>query len=80
MVAITGIFRQNMKVPLINNDTFEPFRRYEKMLDKYLGKYPEANYPEWPDARPVEGGGISLALCSRRLKERLRIGTIMVYA
>lgn len=41
----------------INNDTFEPFRRYEKMLDKYLGKYPEANYPEWPDARPVEGGG-----------------------
>lgn len=41
----------------INGDTFEPFRRYQKMLDKYLGKYPEANYPEWPDARPAPGGG-----------------------
>jgi len=41
----------------INGDTFEPFRRYQKMLDKYLGKYPDANYPEWPDARPAPGGG-----------------------
>jgi len=41
----------------INNDIFEPFRRYQKMLDKYLGTYPEANYPEWPDSRPVQGGG-----------------------
>ena len=37
----------------INNDTFEPFRRYEKMLDKYLGKFPDANFPDWPDARPA---------------------------
>ncbi len=37
----------------INGDTFEPFRRYEKMLDKYLGTYPDGNYPEWPDARPA---------------------------
>jgi sugar phosphate isomerase/epimerase len=41
----------------INGDIFEPFRRYQKMLDKYLGKYPEDNYPEWPYSRPVEGGG-----------------------
>ncbi|MBB5264633.1 sugar phosphate isomerase/epimerase [Catenibacillus scindens] len=41
----------------INNDTFEPFRRYQKMLDKYLGKYPDANYPEWPNAQPMGGGG-----------------------
>ncbi|MBR2122828.1 MAG: TIM barrel protein [Lachnospiraceae bacterium] len=37
----------------INGDTLEPFRRYEKMLDKYLGTYPDANYPEWPEAKPV---------------------------
>ncbi len=41
----------------INGDTFEPFRRYQKMLDKYLGKYPDANYTEWPDCRPAPGGG-----------------------
>ena len=41
----------------IEGDTFEPFRRYQKMLDKYLGKYPEANYPEWPDVRPVDNRG-----------------------
>lgn len=37
----------------INGDIFEPFRRYQKMLDKYLGEYPDANYPDWPDARPA---------------------------
>ena len=44
----------------INGDIFEPFRRYQKMLDKYLGTYPEANYPEWPDSRPAPraGGGM----------------------
>ena len=41
----------------IDNDTFEPFRRYAKMLDKYLGTYPDSNYPEWPDARPFHTGG-----------------------
>ena len=45
----------------IDNDTFEPFRRYEKMLDKYLGKYPDDNFPEWPDARPAPGGGFGAA-------------------
>ena len=44
----------------INGDTFEPFRRYQKMLDKYLGTYPDANYPEWPKAEPVEGGGFGV--------------------
>jgi len=37
----------------INNDIFEPFRRYQKMLDKYLGEYPDANYPEYPNCRPA---------------------------
>ena len=37
----------------IDGDIFEPFRRYQKMLDKYLGPYPEANWPDWPDARPA---------------------------
>ena len=37
----------------INDDIFEPFRRYQKMLDKYLGTYPEANYPDWPDSKPA---------------------------
>ncbi len=41
----------------IDGDTFEPFRRFEKMLDKYLGEYPNANYPEWPDASPAPGAG-----------------------
>lgn len=41
----------------INGDIFEPFRRYQKMLDKYLGTYPDANYPEWPDSRPAPRGG-----------------------
>lgn len=44
----------------IDGDTFEPFRRYQKMLDKYLGTYPESNYPEWPDARPAPGGGFGM--------------------
>ena len=47
----------------INNDTFEPFRRFQKMLDKYLGAYPRDNYPEWPDAKPTadtEGGFFTL--------------------
>ncbi len=44
----------------INGDTFEPFRRYQKMLDKYLGEYPDANIPEWPDARPAPGGGFGM--------------------
>lgn len=37
----------------INGDIFEPFRRYQKMLDKYLGVYPESNYPEWPKATAI---------------------------
>ncbi len=41
----------------IDGDTFEPFRRYQKMLDKYLGTYPDANFPEWPNAEPVVGAG-----------------------
>jgi len=41
----------------INGDTFEPFRRYQKMLDKYLGTYPEGNFPEYPDAAPANVGG-----------------------
>lgn len=44
----------------INGDTFEPFRRYQKMLDKYLGAYPNANYPDWPNAEPVKGGGFGV--------------------
>ncbi len=44
----------------INGDTFEPFRRYQKMIDKYLGTYPDANYPEWPNAEPVSGGGFGV--------------------
>ena len=42
----------------IDGDIFEPFRRYQKMLDKYLGTYPDANYPQWPSARPsaMKGG------------------------
>jgi hypothetical protein len=39
----------------IGGDTFEPFRRYQKMLDKYLGKYPDDNYPDWPDSAPPPG-------------------------
>ena len=54
----------------INGDTFEPFRRYEKMLDKYLGRYPEENYTEWPYSQP--GGehtfGIEDSLCSEGFK------------
>ena len=56
----------------INGDTFEPFRRYEKMLDKYLGKYPEGNYTEWPYSKPgpnVGGfGGTSDNLCPEGFK------------
>ncbi|MCQ2557971.1 MAG: sugar phosphate isomerase/epimerase [Oscillospiraceae bacterium] len=56
----------------INGDTFEPFRRYEKMLDKYLGTYPEGNYSEWPDARPApfkgNFGGPSDNLCPEGFK------------
>lgn len=46
----------------INGDTFEPFRRYQKMLDKYLGTYPDANYPDWPVAPPAPGGGFGVAI------------------
>ena len=44
----------------VDGDYFEPQRRYQKMLDKYLGTYPDANYPEWPDSRPAPrtGGGM----------------------
>jgi sugar phosphate isomerase/epimerase len=41
----------------IDGDTFEPFRRYQKMLDKYLGVYPDANYASWPEAPIVPNTG-----------------------
>lgn len=52
----------------IDNDIFEPFRRYQKMLDKYLGVYPDANYPDWPDARPAASRGGSFIVPTQNLR------------
>lgn len=41
----------------IDNDTFEPFRRFEKMLDHYLGTWPDSQVADWPDARPANDPG-----------------------